>query len=901
MSRSILIRVVCLLSIFAGSGVFAQTSAAIEVDIPAQPVGDALNQFAEQSGLQVVLYADDAEGVETTAVAGKFDDSELVLDALLASTGLEYFFINDRTVSVSSLDDEQGGDSDSKNSQPMPILMAQKTTQTQTTVSSRSDDDAAEAREDESPVPLEEIVVTGTNIRGFAPKSSPTIVIDSQAISESGFSTIGEYLEFLPQNFTNIGDDFFNGGRGSDGPAINLRGLGANETLVLLNGRRVASSTSLGSFVDLSQIPATAIDRIEILLDGASAIYGSDAVAGVVNIILKDEVDGIQINARYGAVTDGGLDEYRLSATGGVDWSEGGLVLSYEYFDRSDLLASDRDFVNAEVDFDIIPDEQRHSLTTAINHQLFDSVQLKIDSLVSLEDSAPNQSNLFGAVSNDISRDLYWAGGALSGSLLGFNYDIEGSYSLRDEQLINTLLSTPSSSPRIFDFNTDTSVYTVDAVISRSIWSLPGGDVLAAFGGGYRGQRVQAETLDGAGAELFSIDADRTINQVFGEIALPIFGPANARPFLHELEASASIRRESFSDFGASTNPKIGLVWSPFEALSIRGSWGTSFRAPELRSINGQGSLLVYDLSSLGIGDPFPELGDNIAAAALGPNPGLGPQESESYSVGFDFQPAGLPGLSLSLNYFDFEYDDQVAQPVFIFGLAGALSNPNTISLYTLNPSNELLTSFADNAGAIRSFVPGIDLDDPSTYGPINLLFDGRERNLASSSARGLDIALNYEHEAPFGTLRFGFNSVYLLENEFTVIDGADSVDTLNIVGNPVNFQFRSSVGYSRGGFSSTVFVNHTASYDDDPAIADPPDRIDSWTTVDLTIRYTFEENAGPLHGAAAAISVQNLFDNDPPFVGSTVLPSFGVALGYDLANANPRGRFIVFEVSKQF
>ena len=141
MFRSILIRIVFLLSLFAGSGVLAQTSAAIEVDIPAQPVGDALNQFAEQSGLQVVLYADDAEGVETTAVAGKFDDSELVLDALLASTGLEYFFINDRTVSVSSLDDDKGGDSDSKNSSPAPTLMAQNTTQAPTTVrSSRNEE-----------------------------------------------------------------------------------------------------------------------------------------------------------------------------------------------------------------------------------------------------------------------------------------------------------------------------------------------------------------------------------------------------------------------------------------------------------------------------------------------------------------------------------------------------------------------------------------------------------------------------------------------------------------------------------------------------------------------------------------------------------------------------------------
>ena len=168
MSRFILIRVVCLLSIFTGTGVLAQTSVEVEVDIPAQPVGDALNQFAEQSGLQVVLYADDVEGIETEAVVGKFDDRELVLCALLASTGLEYFFINDRTVSVSSLDDDQGGDSEQKNLTPTPVLMAQASTRNSSATQQAQNQKEQQPSTSSDVEHIEEIVVTGTNIRGIA-------------------------------------------------------------------------------------------------------------------------------------------------------------------------------------------------------------------------------------------------------------------------------------------------------------------------------------------------------------------------------------------------------------------------------------------------------------------------------------------------------------------------------------------------------------------------------------------------------------------------------------------------------------------------------------------------------------------------------------------------------------
>lgn len=127
MSRFIKIYCTCLLTLVGGVA-FAQHSESLEVDIPAQAVGDVLNVFAEQSGLQVVMYAADAEGQETEAVVGEFENAEAVLDTLLAGTGLEFAFINDRTVAVNAVvEEEERGDSDSKNLSPRQVRRRHKT------------------------------------------------------------------------------------------------------------------------------------------------------------------------------------------------------------------------------------------------------------------------------------------------------------------------------------------------------------------------------------------------------------------------------------------------------------------------------------------------------------------------------------------------------------------------------------------------------------------------------------------------------------------------------------------------------------------------------------------------------------------------------------------------------
>jgi iron complex outermembrane receptor protein len=149
------------------------------------------------------------------------------------------------------------------------------------------------------------IEVTGTNIpRTDGESMLPVQIITREEIQRSGLTTAAQVMAQVPANFGGFVDALSLGNGSQPGLAsANLRGIGDGSTLVLLNGRRVANYAFNGATVDLNSIPLANIERIEILKDGASAIYGSDAIAGVVNFILRQDFTGVEITA-YGAVPE---------------------------------------------------------------------------------------------------------------------------------------------------------------------------------------------------------------------------------------------------------------------------------------------------------------------------------------------------------------------------------------------------------------------------------------------------------------------------------------------------------------------------------------------------------------------------------------------------------------------
>lgn len=195
---------------------------------------------------------------------------------------------------------------------------------------------------------VEKISITGSRIKRTSFEGpSPVVTISAEDMLSKGFVTVQDALNNLTQATGGQLDQQQTFGFTPSASAVDIRGFGVGRTLVLLNGRRLpqfplaAGGTS--NFVDLSSIPSSAIKRIEILTDGASAIYGSDAIGGVVNVILKNSVEKTQVNLRYGDTSDGGMENGRLQITTGVESDKSSALFFFEYMDRKELRFSDRD------------------------------------------------------------------------------------------------------------------------------------------------------------------------------------------------------------------------------------------------------------------------------------------------------------------------------------------------------------------------------------------------------------------------------------------------------------------------------------------------------------------------------------------------------------------------------
>lgn len=205
---------------------------------------------------------------------------------------------------------------------------------------------------------IQEVVVTGTRIaRPDYESASPIVTVSDQAFKETGSTTVETMLNTLPQfvpSVTNTSNNPSNNGQAN----MELRGLGIERTLVLLDGKRIVPSGASGA-VDLNIIPASLISNVEIISGGASAAYGSDAVAGVVNIKTKD-FEGLQFDGNWGQTTESDGEEWQFGVTGGTSFADGRgkAMFNVAYAERSKVLAAERKwaevaygYVNEEVGF----------------------------------------------------------------------------------------------------------------------------------------------------------------------------------------------------------------------------------------------------------------------------------------------------------------------------------------------------------------------------------------------------------------------------------------------------------------------------------------------------------------------------------------------------------------------
>jgi iron complex outermembrane receptor protein len=187
-----------------------------------------------------------------------------------------------------------------------------------------------------------QLVITGSRLKTAATEgASPVTIIDRTAIEASGQISVAELLR--DSNFSSFGNTKPQSGNSAQALSdIDLRGLGSNRTLVLVDGRRISKAPFTGSVQDLNQIPLAAVERVEILSDGASAIYGTDAIGGVVNVITRKNFNGVQFNYGSGNPSVVGGDTREMSLLMGTSGSLGRLFAGASLNKRGMIFTRDQ-------------------------------------------------------------------------------------------------------------------------------------------------------------------------------------------------------------------------------------------------------------------------------------------------------------------------------------------------------------------------------------------------------------------------------------------------------------------------------------------------------------------------------------------------------------------------------
>lgn len=283
----------------------------VSVDIKSQAMSTSLIELAKKANVQIVLDKRLDAGTVVSAISGSYTLNS-ALEMLLNGTGLTFEYTSDDLVMIREKEESKSG-----------------------------------SKSDES---VEEVVVTGSALLKDPGQVTKNVTIyDRKTIEASGATTLDEFMRTIPQNI-NAATEVASGFAGDFGGAanvfgasgINLRGLGEQATLVLIDGRRTANGGALGNAVDITTIPLSQVERIDVLLDGASSIYGSDAVGGVVNIITRKDYEGGTITAEYKTALDGGTEQFQLTVAKTFSWGSGNLSVNYSHLHRTPLNGEER-------------------------------------------------------------------------------------------------------------------------------------------------------------------------------------------------------------------------------------------------------------------------------------------------------------------------------------------------------------------------------------------------------------------------------------------------------------------------------------------------------------------------------------------------------------------------------
>ena len=883
----------------------------------------------------------------------------------------------------------------------------------------------AQMTEEDETVQLSAMVVTGSNLptAGETPVA-PVTIVSTADIARTG--VMNDLLQVIrktsPQFSGNSNLGVANGnissGLTNGASSLALRNLA---TLVLVNGRRLAAApvgaTGGNVFVDVGSIPVSAVERIEVLTDGASAIYGTDAVSGVVNIILKTDFEGGEAGARYGGTRNTG--HYEEKAAWGVVGGQLGVngprvTAAYEWSKTDPLYNIERPFATPsygttnfagaiqigdhDADGNFIGDPlgyylldpglpapragstleergytgpfdaaamlrifdlseftsmligtEKKIFTLSADQKLSDRATLFGDLIfartktasqlnaqpltITLE--ADHPANILGEPVSVRNRfvefprryisdtDSLRAVGGIKGALDDrWSWETAVNYSQAVQDFANTGLVRTSAREAAVEagevnlFAREQSMSALEPLFGAArgeftseliSWDVKfvGTDLLQAPGGGVSmaaGFEVREESLEAtsdpdsqsatfaydSGTTIDPFDEKRRITSLFAEMRIPLVGEANRMPGIYAADLTIAGRHERYSDTDDPTVPKIALRYQPRgDDLLLRFTFSKSFAAPTLYDINAP--------TGIGFTGSLPEFDSNQAHLLLTPVTELSPSRSTNYSAGVVWTPAGVEGLSVSVDYFDVEQTAVISN----LNASGVLDQVfHDVEVRGAESPYAALIHYGSFTGptiAEPGQISGLGLD--------NLYFViPSSSNLGTQKLDGLDIKISYERPVDAAKIRWDSTTTYYRSYKIQVAPGAPFTETAALVtglnGSIPRWRSYNVLTYTRGDFAVDVAHTYYSAMTDTAWspdwIPDYAQRVGPYSVFDASVTYTLAGERRWFKGLQLTAGVNNLGNKLPP--RSVTYDSLSNA---DVDEFNPIGR--LFYVSARY
>jgi iron complex outermembrane recepter protein len=961
-------------------GTSASPAGSHSFDIRESNLSSALIRFSRQSNTPIVFSDRLTRHLPAPDLSGSLP-RDTALDQLLANSGLSWELIDERIVAIYAANcGSNTCDNPEQTSTRFPVYEPG----------------------------MEETYVYGSSLTGSRIRrdpdsfSAPVEVFARSDIERSGAQTLGELLKFVPAVIGNSTSTAIS--NGGDGTAtVTLRGLPASNTLILINGRRVANDGLSGESVDLNSISPAAVERVEILKDSASAIYGSDAIAGVVNIIMKRDFYGVLAETYYGESSRGDLGTTTQTLQYGTSFRDGGLFLSASHYEQEPLFSRDRQISrsadtralggtdqrsSATADARVVlPDGQsliadgggyrptgaddlfdfqafttavvplrRSSVYASINRDISPQVTTSLEASylqtnaratlaptpvftgfeqTPLVVASDNVFNAFGAPITDVRRRLVEfpsrtqrnesrvgrVSAMVEGLYADWHWDMGINWSRSEatetasnlvdsERLrralgpaglcqgaavdgcvpVNILGPAGSIGQEQVDYlrvDGETSGYSslsgAAINLSNALLNLPAGRGDLALGLEFRREST-AKQPDARLANLGTLGAtnlqatrgDRKIIELYAESRVPLWTSTSGG---RGLELEAAIRHSTYSDFGASTNPKLGLKLQLGPSLTVRGGYSRGFRAPSLNELYEGSSEQQAFLSdpctqaaSTGVLPGCLQQADpsrNQFLTVKGGNPDLEAETSDSISAGMVWIPLRMAGLRVTADYWEIEQQNVVSSS------AQFIVNQNARN-----------GRFADSV---------------SRDGLGNLVrIEANNINVGRRRIRGADLGFSYHFpDQPWGQLSITGNGAWIREYLAQQDPGADAIDLAGTfldeasegLGGIPEWKGQLGVRWKRERWNASYDIHHVSAMRETLPGSNLQRTIKDWTVHDLQISYIFDV----LAGLRLTLGVDNALDEAAPLAASAFNDNID-ARTHDL-----KGRFWYTRISQRF